>query len=149
MMWMHTIEARAEIWRNVSDAAVMWFKKSAPNEASEVAVRALRQGILRTFQTTHTGSIERLRALAHHAPWVPVVAQAGDGWAQYVNLELVTDVRLVPAPPGSDFGEQIVLTLTYDPRDTPTHPTTETLGLVVDPVVMEHILERVTRGARM
>jgi hypothetical protein len=153
MMWMHSTDVNAEIWTNVSDALVLSFKRAhGDGEVNAVAARVLRQGVMRTVATTHMGTFERLHAFAERSPWVKVQPvtppAAGEAWRQYVNLEQVTDVSLVPVPTpnAEDPSAQLVLQVTYAPADAPTRTTSEVLGLVVDAEVIETVLARLTRG---
>jgi hypothetical protein len=154
MMWMHTTDVNAEIWTNVSDALVLSFKRAhGEGEVNAVAARVLRQGVMRTVATTHMGTFERLHAFAERSPWVrvqPVTPPpaAGEAWRQYVNLEQLTEVSLVPIPTANaeSPSAQLVLQVTYMPADAPTRTTSEVLGLVVDAEVIEAVLARLTRG---
>lgn len=147
MMWLHAAENSGfEMWTNVSDAVVVWFSRGlGPNETSEVAVRVLRQGKLRTFTSTDKETIARMRLKMHYAPWFPVQSQR-DGWEKFVSLERVTEVRKLPTSTSAPDGPQkLTLTVTYDSRDNANQPSTETVGEVFDPTVMEILLDVLSR----
>ncbi len=153
MMWIHAPEGNAfELWTNVSDAVVMWFTSAlGPNSVPEVAGRALRQGAMRTFASTDSGTIERLREAMTHAPWVPwiPVQSQREGWEKFVNLERVSEVRRVPTSSAAPDGPQkLILTLTYDARDNANQSTTETVGEVFDPNAIDRVIERISRTPR-
>ncbi len=153
MMWIHAPEGNGfELWTNVSDVVVMWFTRElGPNTVAEVAGRALRQGTMRTFSSTDSGTIARLHEAMTHAPWVPWVPVQSQrvGWERFVNLEKVSEVRRMPASSVAPDGPQkLVLTLTSDARDNPSSSVTETIGEIFDPDTIDRVIERMTRTPR-
>lgn len=144
MLWMLSGDATAvDLWTNVSDAAVVWFASvTGPNDAAEVACRAVRQGVMRTFASTDPETIRRLRAATSRLPWIAVQSPR-DRWEKFVHLDRVSEVRRLPASPASpDPPQKLLLSITYD---NGTQPVTETVGEVFDPAAIDRILGRLAR----
>ena len=146
MIWLRKKgAARSVAFSNVHDARVLWFTVEEPYQ---VDATLIRQGSVTQVSTTDRESIERARAVAESAPWVPVVSEttpAGTArWDKFVNLDHVTDVVLEddPAPGSKRRVRKLVLSVTYVAPGNPYQPQSYECGEIHERNIIDAVLHR-------
>ena len=141
MVWLRQKAAvrGSATFLNASDAAILWLSSEEPYQVEATVVR---DGVVGVFRTTDREAVERARAVAEAAPFVPVLAEPkGD---KFVSLDRMTDIVLEPiAPPGAPRrGRKLLLTLKYVPPGNPFQPQAMACGEIHERSVIESVLHR-------
>lgn len=141
MVWLRQKAAvrGSATFLNASDAAILWLSSEEPYQ---VEVTVVRDGVVGVFRTTDRESIEKARAVAESAPFVPVPSEPkGD---KFVNIERMTDIVLEPiAAPGEPRrGRKLLLTLKYVPPGNPFQPQAMACGEIHERNVIAAVLSR-------
>ena len=143
MVWLRQKAAvrGSATFLNVSDAAILWLSSEEPYQAEATVVR---NGVVSVFRTTDREAVERARAVAEAAPFVPVLADRKGGGDKFVSLDHMTDIVLEPsAPPGAPKrGRKLMLTMRYLPPGNPFQPQAMACGEIHERDVIGAVLHR-------